>query len=55
MTPEWLNHASPEFIEALSGASRKLVEVMPDIERVVDEYIEKGAEMAEKHANEGDE
>lgn len=55
MKPEWLNHMPQEFIDALGRAARELAEIMPEVEKVVNAYVDKGTELAEKHANEGDE
>lgn len=59
MNPAWIGALSPEdrerLLATLRPVAQKLVELMPLVEEVAEKYIDKGAEMAEKHANEGDE
>jgi hypothetical protein len=59
MNPAWMGALSPEDRERLLATMRpvveKLVELMPRIEEIVEKYVDKGTELAEKHANEGDE
>ncbi|MGH3996616.1 MAG: hypothetical protein ACRDTJ_04050 [Pseudonocardiaceae bacterium] len=60
MTPGWLDALPPgegkdRLMKTLREAAEALVRIMPDVEKVVDAYVDKGTEMAEQYANEGDE
>lgn len=52
----WIDQLPPgegrdRLIETLREMAEALIRIMPDVEKVVNAYVDKGAEMAEEHAN----
>ena len=57
--PRWIDELPPgeerdRLIKTLREAAEALARMIPDVEKVVNAYVDKGTELAEKHANEGD-
>lgn len=58
-TPRWIDELPPgegrdRLLKTLREAAETLARLMPDIEKVVSAYVDKGTELAEKHANKED-